>query len=111
MQRRLFTTGLLALPAIAQTQGAHAQSAPLRLIVPAPPGGSTDILARILIERYGPAAHPARCVTLRCEEIPSLVELTRRTDALLIAVRAVGTGLMELPMKPPMQATAARMAG
>jgi len=66
----------------------------------------SDEVARALVERYGPDAHPERCVTLRCEEIPSLVELTRKTDALLIAVRAVGTGLMELPMKPPMQATA-----
>jgi len=46
MQRRIFIAGTLALPAIAR-----AQSAPLRLIVPAPPGGSTDILARVVSER------------------------------------------------------------
>ncbi len=50
MQRRLILASLLAAPAIAT-----AQTAPLRLIVPAPPGGSTDILARILIERAGAA--------------------------------------------------------
>ena len=46
MQRRIFIAGTLALPTIAR-----AQSAPLRLIVPAPPGGSTDILARVVSER------------------------------------------------------------
>ena len=66
----------------------------------------SDEVARVLIERYGPDAHPARCVTLRCEEVPSLVELTRQTDTVLIAVRAVGPDLMELPMKPAMNATA-----
>lgn len=50
MQRRLILASLLAAPAIAS-----AQSVPLRLIVPAPPGGSTDILARILTERAGAA--------------------------------------------------------
>lgn len=48
MQRRVLIASILAAPAIAR-----AQSQPLRLIVPAPPGGSTDILARILIERAG----------------------------------------------------------
>ena len=52
MKRRLFTAGLLSAPAIAR-----AQSAPLRLIVPAPPGGSTDILARVLGERAGTLLH------------------------------------------------------
>ena len=66
----------------------------------------SDEVARVLVERYGPDAHPERCVTLRCEEVPSLVELTRRTDAVLIAVRAVGPDLAELPMKPAMEATA-----
>jgi hypothetical protein len=66
----------------------------------------SDEVARVLVERYGPDAHPTRGITLRCEEIPSLVELTRRTDAVLIAVRAVGTDLVELPMKPAMNATA-----
>ncbi|MBS7788903.1 tripartite tricarboxylate transporter substrate binding protein [Roseococcus sp. SDR] len=46
MQRRLLIATILAAPAIAR-----AQTQPLRLIVPAPPGGSTDILARILVER------------------------------------------------------------
>ena len=66
----------------------------------------SDEVARMMIERYGPQAHPDRCVTLRCEEIPSLVELTRQSDAVLIAIRAAGPDLAELPMKPPLGASA-----
>jgi DNA-binding transcriptional LysR family regulator len=66
----------------------------------------SDEVARVLVERYGPGAHPARCVTLRCEEIPSLVELTRHTDTVLIAVRAAGPDLRELTMSPALHATA-----
>jgi tripartite-type tricarboxylate transporter receptor subunit TctC len=43
----------LAAPAALLAAPALAQGSPIRLIVPAPPGGSTDILARILIERAG----------------------------------------------------------
>ncbi len=66
----------------------------------------SDEVARVLVERYGPEAHPARCVTLRCEELPSLVELTRRSDAVLIAIRAAGPDLVELAMTPALEATA-----
>ncbi len=66
----------------------------------------SDEVARVLVERYGPGAHPAHCVTLHCEEIPSLVELTRHTDAVLIAIRAAGPDLAELAMKPALNATA-----
>jgi DNA-binding transcriptional LysR family regulator len=66
----------------------------------------SDEIARVLVERYGPDAHPARCVTLRCEEVPSLVELTRHTDTVLIAIRAAGPDLAELVMKPALDATA-----
>lgn len=66
----------------------------------------SDEVARLLVERYGPDAHPARCVTLRCEEIPSLVDLARRSDAVLIAIRAAGPDLVELALKPALDATA-----
>ncbi|MCX8132960.1 MAG: tripartite tricarboxylate transporter substrate binding protein [Roseococcus sp.] len=48
---RLPRRPLLAL--VAAPAMARAQSAPLRVIVPAPPGGSTDILARVVGERAG----------------------------------------------------------
>jgi len=66
----------------------------------------SDEVARLLVERYGPDAHPASCVTLRCEEIPSLVELARHSDAVLIAIRAAGPDLVELAVNPAMNATA-----
>jgi hypothetical protein len=59
-----------------------------------------------MVERYGPGAHPAECVTLRCEEIPSLVEVVRHSDAVLVAIRAAAPDLTELPLKPAMNATA-----
>ena len=66
----------------------------------------SDEVARVLVERYGPRAHPSECVTLRCEEIPSLVEVARRSDAVLLAVRAAAPDLVELKMQPPLAATA-----
>ena len=66
----------------------------------------SDEVARTLVERYGPAAHPSECVTLRCEEIPSLVEVVRRSDAVLLAIRAAAPDLVELVLKPTMNASA-----
>lgn len=66
----------------------------------------SDEVARALVERYGPAAHPAECVTLRCEEIPSLVDVARSTDAVLLAIRAAAPDLVELALRPALSATA-----
>jgi DNA-binding transcriptional LysR family regulator len=66
----------------------------------------SDEVARVLVERYGPQAHPHQCVTLRCEELPSLVELTRHTNTVLIAIRAAAPDLVELTLKPALNATA-----
>ncbi len=66
----------------------------------------SDEVARTMVERYGPSAHPSECVTLRCEEIPSLVEVVRHSDAVLIAIRAAAPDLVELTLKPAMNATA-----
>ncbi len=62
----------------------------------------SDEVARLLVELYGPAAHPNECVTLRCEEIASLVEVVRESDAVLLAIRASAPDLVELPLKPAM---------
>jgi DNA-binding transcriptional LysR family regulator len=66
----------------------------------------SDEVARVLVERYGPQAHPSVCVTLRCEEVPSLVEVARRSDTVLLAVRAAAPDLIELKLQPALAATA-----
>ncbi|MCM0608827.1 MAG: LysR family transcriptional regulator [Ideonella sp. WA131b] len=66
----------------------------------------SDEVARVLVERYGPQAHPDVLVTLRCDELPSLVEVARRSDAVLLAIRAAAPDLTELRLAPALQATA-----
>ncbi|MCE2915076.1 MAG: LysR substrate-binding domain-containing protein [Rubrivivax sp.] len=67
----------------------------------------SDEVARALVDRYGPRAHPEVCVTLRCDEIPSLVDVARASDAVVLAIRAAAPDLIELKMRPAL-ATAAR---
>lgn len=66
----------------------------------------SDEVARLLIERFGSQAHPDHLVTLRCDEISHLLEVTRQTDAILLAVRAVAPDLVALPISPSLHATA-----
>ncbi len=66
----------------------------------------SDEVARVLVERYGPQAHPDVLVTLRCDELPSLVEVARRSDAVLLAIRAAAPDLAELRVAPELKATA-----
>ncbi len=66
----------------------------------------SDEIARTLMERYGTHAHPDECVTLRCEELPSLVEVARQSDTVLLAIRRSAPALVELKMNPPLDATA-----
>jgi DNA-binding transcriptional LysR family regulator len=66
----------------------------------------SDEVARVLVERYGPAADPAACVTLRCEEIPSLIDVARRSDAVVLAIEAAAPDLVPLRLDPPLAATA-----
>lgn len=66
----------------------------------------SDEVARVLVERYGPQAHPQACVTLRCEEIASLVDVARHSDAVLLAIRAAAPDLVELPLQPALDFSA-----
>jgi DNA-binding transcriptional LysR family regulator len=66
----------------------------------------SDEVARVLVERYGPQAHPGVFVTLRCEEITSLVDVARRSDTVLLAIRAAAPDLVELALAPALDASA-----
>jgi DNA-binding transcriptional LysR family regulator len=66
----------------------------------------SDEVARILIERFGPDAHPDRLVNLRSEEISSLLDVVRSSNAVVLTIRAAAPDLIELPMSPPLNAKA-----
>jgi DNA-binding transcriptional LysR family regulator len=66
----------------------------------------SDEVARILMERYGSQAHPDRLVNLRCEEISSLLDVARTSDAIVLAIRAAAPDLVELPVAPALNAKA-----
>ena len=66
----------------------------------------SDEVARILIERFGPQAHPDQLVNLRSEEISSLLDVARMSDAVVLAIRASAPDLVELPISPPLNAKA-----
>jgi len=66
----------------------------------------SDEVARILVDRYGPDAHPDVMVNLRCEELPSLVEVARSTDAIVVAVRSLAPDLVAIKMSPQLNASA-----
>lgn len=59
-----------------------------------------------LVALYGAAAHPDQALSVRCEDIESLVDVAQRSDAVLLSIRAAGPGLVELPLDPPMNVSA-----
>jgi DNA-binding transcriptional LysR family regulator len=66
----------------------------------------SDEVARLLVGRYGPAAHPDQAVRIRCEEVASLVDVVQRSDAVLLAIRASAPALVELQMDPALDIVA-----
>ena len=66
----------------------------------------SDEVARILMERYGAEAHPDQLVNLRCEEISSLLDVARSSNAIVLAIRASAPDLVELPLTPSLNANA-----
>ena len=66
----------------------------------------SDEVARQLIDRYGPQANPDDMVTLRNDETLSLVEVARRSDAIVLTVNAAAEGLVRLDVSPPLEGLA-----
>lgn len=66
----------------------------------------SDEVARTMVERYGPQAHPGDCVTLQCEEIAALVDVARHSDAVVLTVRAAAPALVELDVRPALNISA-----
>ena len=66
----------------------------------------SDEVARILMERFGAQAHPDKLVNLRCEEISSLLDVARSSNAIVLTIRASAPDLVEIPVSPPLDAKA-----
>lgn len=72
------------------TIDAHSQPMPLKDLLAHPIASTplSDEVARILTERYGPAANPDDMVTLSCDDTPTLVEVARNSDAIVLTINA-----------------------
>lgn len=72
----------------------------------------SDEVARVLVEQYGPSAQIGRLVTLECQDVESLIDVTVQTDAVLLGVPATARdrfadgSLVQLPVRPALRATA-----
>ena len=60
----------------------------------------------MLTEKYGAKAHPDQLIQLRCEEISSLLDVARNTQAVVLTVRAVAPDLKEVALTPSLNANA-----
>ena len=79
----------------------HAASTPL-----------SDEVARQLVDQYGSQANPSEMVTLRCDDVASLVNTVAQSDAIFLGVIAANQSglkddsLVELHLKPKLVASA-----
>lgn len=81
----------------------------------------SDEVARLFVAHYGPGADPARMAALVCEDVTSLLDTVRQTDAVFLGIVAaarpgIAAGeLAEVRMAPPLVAGArfayVRLAG
>lgn len=69
----------------------------------------SDDIALSMVRHYGPRANPAQLVSIECEDVASLIETVRRTDAVFLGiVKAADAGLgdgslLELRLAPPFE--------
>lgn len=72
----------------------------------------SDEVARALVDQFGPQANPSEMVTLRCDDVASLVQTAAQTDAVFLGVVATARSgladgsLVELALQPALRATA-----
>lgn len=69
-------------------------------------------VARLMVTRYGSQANPDQLITLKCEEIASLLQTVRQTDAIYLGILGAAEQdlargvLLELRVDPPLNAHA-----
>ncbi len=69
-------------------------------------------VSRIMVEHYGAQADPAAMITLQCEDLASLIAVTRQTDAVFLGILGAAQAeltsgdLFELKMEPPFRSGA-----
>lgn len=69
-------------------------------------------VARIMVDHYGPRANPAQMTTLQCEDLASLLDVVRQTDAVYLGILGAarqdlaGGSLVALHLDPPFRASA-----
>lgn len=69
-------------------------------------------VARIMVDHYGPRANPSQMATLQCEDIASLIDVVRQTDAVFLGIMGAARqgladgSLVELTLDPPFRAGA-----
>lgn len=72
----------------------------------------SDEVARALVDQFGPQANPSEMVTLRCDDVASLVQTAAQTDAVFLGVMATARSgladgsLVELALQTQLRATA-----
>lgn len=72
-------------------------------------------VVRIMVDHYGPRANPDQMATLQCEDIASLIDVMRQTNAIFLGIVGAARegladgSLVELALDPPFKA-GARMA-
>jgi DNA-binding transcriptional LysR family regulator len=72
----------------------------------------SDEVARALVDQFGPQANPSEMVTLRCDDVASLVQTAAQTDAIFLGVIATARSgladgsLVELALQTQLRATA-----
>lgn len=69
-------------------------------------------VARLMVSRYGSKGNPEQLITLQCEEIASLLQTVRQTDAVYLGILGAAEqdlargDLVELRVEPPLNAHA-----